>query len=117
MNNKILGDLGEKIVKKYLQKLGCKIIKTNFLCKQGEIDIIASDQNEIVFIEVKTRVNKNFGYPIDAVNYYKQTHIKKAAKYFVYKYKIQETYIRFDIIEVYAKENKYYINHIKNVLW
>ena len=55
MNNKILGNDGEKEATEYLIKNGYKIIERNFFCKRGEIDIIAKDGDTIVFIEVKTR--------------------------------------------------------------
>ena len=56
MIKKKLGNLGEEIATKYLEKHNFKIIKRNFYCRQGEIDIIAKDKEEIVFIEVKTEV-------------------------------------------------------------
>ena len=117
MNNKKVGTFGENLVKKYLEKIGYKIIQTNFRCRQGEIDIIAIDKKELVFIEVKTRGNQKFGYAVEAVNKYKQSHIKRVTEYFVYKNNLENVCIRFDIIEVYFKERKYYLNHIKNVLW
>lgn len=117
MNHKLLGSFGEKIAKKYLEYLNYKIIKTNFVCKQGEIDIIALEGEEVIFVEVKTRINRNYGYAIDAVDYPKQNHIKRVAKYFVYKYHLEKYCIRFDIIEIYMKEKKYLLNHVKNVMW
>lgn len=117
MTNKEIGRFGENLAKNYLQKSNYKIITTNFMCKQGEIDIVAVDRKEIVFIEVKTRINQNFGYAIEAVDNHKQKHIKRATQYFVYKNKIESLSIRFDIIEVYLRKEKYVLNHIKNVLW
>lgn len=117
MNNKEIGKLGETLAKRYLEKMNYEIITTNFMCKQGEIDIVAKDKNEIVFIEVKTRVNRNFGYAIEAVDENKQKHLKKATKYFIYKNKIEKFPIRFDVIEIYLKEKSYVLNHLKNLLW
>ena len=110
----ILGKTGEEIGTKYLIKNGYKIIIRNFRCRQGEIDIIAQDKNEIVFIEVKTRKNTNYGYPIDAVDKRKQKHILNASKYYIYINKLEKKNIRFDVIEIYKKD-KFYINHIKNI--
>ncbi len=110
----ILGKTGEEIGTKYLIKNGYRIIIRNFRCRQGEIDIIAQDKNEIVFIEVKTRKNTNYGYPIDAVDKRKQKHILNASKYYIYINKLEKRNIRFDVIEIYKKE-KFYINHIKNI--
>jgi putative endonuclease len=117
MNKCELGRKGEKEAKKYLEKLGYIIARQNFKCAYGEIDIIAIDGNDIVFIEVKTRCSKKFGEARESVNTYKRKHIKKATAFFIYKYKLENKYIKFDVIEVYKKSEKYVINHIKNVLW
>ena len=66
--------------------LGYKIIERNFYANQGEIDIIAKDKKEIVFIEVKTRTSFKYGYPIDGVNSYKRHHLFKACNYYLYKW-------------------------------
>lgn len=110
----ILGRCGEDIACKYLQNKGYIIYLRNFKCRQGEIDIIARDKKELVFIEVKTRSNKEYGKPVDAVNKAKQKHIYEASKYFVYSNHLENNYIRYDVIEILKRE-KYYINHIRNV--
>ena len=53
-----LGKEGEDFAADYLQKQGYEIIDRNFECKQGEIDIIAKEKNEYVFIEVKTKIGR-----------------------------------------------------------
>lgn len=111
----IIGKKGEDIATQYLLEKGYIIIDRNFNCRQGEIDIIAKDKNEIVFIEVKTRTNKSYGKPVDAVTYFKQNHILNSIKYYVYLNKLENEFIRIDIIEVYQKERKIKVNHIKNV--
>lgn len=110
-----VGMEGEDCVAQYLQKIGYKIIERNFSCKQGEIDFIAKDKNEYVFIEVKTRQNCNYGRPIEAVTNTKQKHIYNATKYYLYSHHLENNYIRFDVIEVYKNKSQFYINHIKQV--
>ena len=61
--NKITGSQGEAIAQKFLKDQGYKILATNFTCKIGEIDIIAQQKKTIVFVEVKTKSNLDFGYP------------------------------------------------------
>lgn len=116
MKKKELGYLGEKIAVEYLQKENYKIIKRNFYCRQGEIDIIATKNKQIIFIEVKTRSSILFGTPSEAVNTIKQMHMKKAANYFLYKNNLIEVSTRFDVIEIMLVNGKFKINHIKQII-
>ena len=111
------GKQGEEIASQYLQNNNYKIIKRNFYCRQGEIDIIALDisKKELVFIEVKTRKNNLYGSPSEAVNRTKQAHLQKCIKYYIYKNKLEKYCIRIDVIEVYIFKNKIKINHIKQI--
>ena len=109
------GILGEDLASNYLENIGYEIIERNFLCKQGEIDIIAKDKDEYVFIEVKTRSNRCYGRPSEAVNVFKKKHILKSTKYYLYLHKLEDKFIRFDVIEVYLFNHKYKINHLKQV--
>ena len=111
-----LGTEGEDEAVRYLQQKGYKIIQRNFECRQGEIDIIAKEQEEYVFIEVKTRQNFHYGMPCEAVTEYKQKHIWNATKYYLYSHKLENHLVRFDVIEVYKKNNKFYIHHIKQAM-
>lgn len=109
------GRTGENLACKYLQKHQYTIIDRNFSCKQGEIDIIACDEQkkELVFFEVKARSSLKYGMPSEAVKKLKQNHILSVAKYYIYINKIENIPIRFDIIEVFINNSNYRINHIK----
>ena len=113
---KELGTVGEDIAVKYLIEQNYKIITRNFMCRQGEIDIIAKQNKEWVFIEVKTRTNDAFGKPIEAVDNTKQKHLIKAIKYYIYSNRIENECIRVDVIEVYKVGERHIINHIKQVI-
>ena len=94
-----IGKLGEDIACLYLEKNNYKIIKRNFRCKQGELDIIAFNlKKELIFIEVKTRNNINYGFACEAVNKYKKRHIYNCAKYYLFLNNFNNINIRFDII-------------------
>lgn len=101
---------------KYLQNNGYKILERNFEARQGEIDIIAMEQNELVFIEVKTRTNTNYGKPIEAVDNRKQKHLIKTVEYYLYSRKLENEFVRIDVIEIYLYNHKYRVNHIKQIL-
>ena len=108
-----LGILGEQIATNYLKSQNYEILNRNFSCKQGEIDIIAKDNKEYVFVEVKTRTNYDYGEPVDSVNKIKQKHLKRTIEYYIYINKLEEEAIRMDIIEIYIAD-KNYVHHIKN---
>jgi len=117
MNLKQLeGIEGEVEAANYLKKEGYQILCKNFRCKQGEIDIIARDKKDIVFVEVKTRTSFKYGEAKEAVNKEKQKHIYEAARYYLYKNKMEECYTRIDVIEVYVIEGKTKVNHIKQIM-
>lgn len=114
-DSKCLGDRGEYIANYFLIKKGYKILKRNYRCFSGEIDIIAKDKKEIVFVEVKTRRNTHYGKPVESITFQKKKHIYDTAKYYLYTNKLCNKFIRFDVIEIYVVSKKVYINHIKNV--
>lgn len=116
MNNKEIGKLGEDIATQYLEKIGYQIIERNFQCKVGEIDIIAKDKDEIVFVEVKSRKVLSYGKPADAVNSVKKKHIYRTAQYYLLIHNQLEAYTRIDVIEIYLNREKYKLNHIKQAI-
>lgn len=109
---------GEEIATNYLCNLNYKICCRNFHSYFGEIDIIAMDKNELVFVEVKTRTQNLFGTPAEAVDINKKHHIYKTAEYFLLLNNMENALIRFDVIEVFiTKNNDVKLSHIKNAIF
>lgn len=96
-DKKTVGNFGEDAACKLLEDNGYKVIKRNFYCRAGEIDIIATDGEYTVFVEVKTRKNADFGTAAEFVDWRKQEKIKKTAL----EYAGGDIAMRFDVIEVY----------------
>lgn len=111
-----LGRRGEEVAIQYLLSRDYKIIERNFRTRFGEIDIIAKEKNELVFIEVKTRSSGQYGEPCEAVDDRKIKHILRVAEYYIYIKRVRNIYIRFDVIEVKVSKEKFEVNHIKQVL-
>ena len=116
--NKVKGDFGEDYSCRYLKEKGYRIIEKNYKNQFGEIDIIAKDKENLVFVEVKTRGSDKFGSPAQAVNHSKKQHIINAARLYISK-NMTDLNIRFDVIEVYASfvSGEFIlesINHIEN---
>ena len=110
MNNVSVWKNGEKLAVKYLKKQGYTILETNAKNKIAEVDIICEKNDEIVFVEVKSRSNKNYGEAMEAVDIRKQrAYVTFSTAYVVAKLKADKN-IRFDVIEVYGED----INHIES---
>ena len=111
-----LGVEGENVVEKFLRENKYTILERNYFCKLGEIDIIALDSDEIVFIEVKTRSQALYGSPAEAVNTMKKTHIYRVAEYYVMKNQLEGRKMRFDVVEVRENKNDMVISIIRNAI-
>ena len=109
---KIRGDIGENRAAEYLKGLGYEIMERNYRTELGEIDIIAAGEGYLIFVEVKTRLNENHGYGADAVNYRKRKKINEVASQYIKKYRLFNSAVRFDIVEVYTEDKR--VEHIKN---
>lgn len=116
INQRKFGNIGEKIAQCYLLNQGYDIIETNFYTRRGEIDIIAKKDNYIIFVEVKTRSNAKYGTPAMAVNYLKRKHMKIASKIFLLLNNLNNSPVRFDVVEVFINDGKCEINHIKQIM-
>ena len=100
LSKKQLGDLGEDISEIFLVKKGYSILKRNYRCRLGEIDLIAKNKNKIIFFEVKTRTNLNFGYPEESVNNLKVLKLKKLAIIFAVSENMNNFDMQFDVISI-----------------
>lgn len=100
--HKETGIKGEQIARNFLENLGYNILFTNWRFEKKEVDIIATHNNLLIFVEVKTRTSFDFGYPEEAVDSKKQTFLKTAADEFLYLHP-QHEQLRFDIISILLK--------------
>jgi putative endonuclease len=94
------GDIAEQMVVDYLAKQGYEIVHRNFVCKAGEIDIIARHREDLVFVEVRSRHSPEALNPVYSVNRGKQKRIIKAAHIFLDRYFSHSTPSRFDVVLV-----------------
>ena len=110
-NNRSLGKIGEDLAAQYLIDNGYDILERNWKSNRKEIDIIALDCRVLVFIEVKTRQNDEYGEPELAVNRKKRIHLFSVANSYIYRHKI-DLDVRFDIISILYHYGNPEINHI-----
>lgn len=105
-----LGNEGETLVQQYLLERDFSITATNFSVRGGEVDIIASKKDLIVFVEVKTRT-KNYFNTSEVITLTKQKKIIFAAKMFISRHGLVESTYRFDVALVDGQNNVTYIEH------
>ena len=97
---KELGKKGEEKALRFLKKKGYRIIEQNYVCKLGEMDIIAKEKDTLVFVEVKTRTSMAFGPPQLAVTKFKQRQLSKVALNFLKEKKLEDIKARFDVVAI-----------------
>jgi putative endonuclease len=103
LNNIDKGTIGENVAATYLLQNGYTILYRNWRFKHWEIDIIASKENKLHFVEVKTRTSKKFGNPEEGVNEKKMSSLKKGAEEYLFQNQ-QWGFIQFDVIAVTLKK-------------
>lgn len=115
MSKSEIGKLGEEIAKEYLLKKGHRILEQNYRFGHGEIDIITELGETLVFVEVKTRQNLNFGEPELAVTPGKQNQLRKIGNAYIYEKELVEKECRFDVVAILLrKEKEPKITHYEN---
>ena len=92
------GQEGESAALDFLKKKSYRILEKNFRSKLGEIDIIADHKGVMVFIEVKARLNHEYGHPFIALTPTKQKKIIQTAQSFLSQKRIVDKPVRFDVI-------------------
>jgi len=106
------------LAKDYLKRQGYKILTQNYRKKYGEIDIVAQQKNDLIFVEVKTCTQSEFGSPESWVTYRKQQQIGKMAASYIKEHRYRNFNCRFDVIAVrLGRKDSERIVHIKNAFW
>ncbi len=120
MNLGVTGQKGEDMVAAFLRKRGCTVLKRNYQCRFGELDIIAKKDNLLLFVEVKTRKEGAIVTARESVDSNKINRLTLTAQDYLSKVEgCENLQPRFDVAEVIVsidEQNKehYKLNYIKN---
>lgn len=113
----ISGAQAEQLAAKYLCEQQLNVVKCNYRCRRGEIDLIMREGNTLVFVEVRYRQSNRHGSPEETVDWRKQKKLLMAAEFFLQKHRqYQSSACRFDVIAAYINHNtgKLAFNWVKN---
>lgn len=105
VRRKTLGSRGESVAARYLRKKGYKILLSNFHAAGAEIDLVARDGDQLVFVEVKTRRSNAINEPYRQVNHHKRRNITRAARAYLAHYKERTPSARFDVVSIVWPES------------
>lgn len=111
-----VGEFGEKLALRLIQKKGYRIVLANFkapigrnrrgVAVTGEIDIIAFEKNVLCFIEVKTRSSDEFSSPLSSVDLRKQRQITRTARVYRKTFGLQNLKFRYDVVSIVLKNKQ-----------
>lgn len=110
-----LGRYGEERAAKFLQDRGYEIIDRNWRCQVGEIDIVARDNERLVFVEVKTRSGSGFGHPFEAITANKVARMRRLVADWCIAKQVSGVKVRLDAIAVLITHGRVHIEHLKEV--
>ena len=111
------GRRGEEIAKEYLEKKGYKIVERNYKTKYAEIDLVARRKNELIFIEVRTKIGENFGSPEETIDRKKLKKLWGNATAYAARAKWKDS-CRVDAVCIVLKKDNSVerLNHYENII-
>ena len=115
MRTQLLGAMGEAAAADWLRKKRWKILGMNYRCPYGELDIIARDGEELVFVEVKLRREGGYAGAAEAVTPAKQRKLRIAAESWAVENDLEDTPCRFDVIEIYLERDGNRVSRIRHL--
>ena len=102
----VLGRRGEDLAVEYLQEQGLVVLSRNWRCRDGELDVVATDSHRLVVCEVKTRSTSWFGEPAEAVNGKKAARIRRVTQVWLSTHSVRWVEIRFDVVSIVAEPGR-----------
>lgn len=117
-NPRQTGEKGEELATAFLESKGYTILERNYFFERAEVDLVAYDEQKIVFVEVKTRSGTSHGRPEDAISEQKKKSIFKASEAWLYERKMDGAPVRFDVISVVNPPGEAPdITHFEGAFW
>ena len=105
---------GENLAADLLRRSGYRVLERNYRGRHGEIDIVARRGRRVVFCEVKARTSDRFGPPAEAVNFHKQSRIRKVAGEWLAHRRPGYVEVRFDVVSIVVRGDRAEVSHIEN---
>jgi putative endonuclease len=114
-----LGRWGEQLAANHLESLGYQILEHNWRCRRGEIDLVASTGEILVFVEVKTRRGRGHGMPEEALTRAKVRRLLELSQRYLLEHELEDIEWRVDFVAVELNRQGELIRceHVPNAVW
>jgi putative endonuclease len=111
-----IGAYGERVAARALTDQGMRILERNWRGRQGEVDIVALDGDEVVVVEVKTRSGPSFGHPAEAVTRTKVARLRRLAAEWLAEHDVSPAGVRIDVVSVLRRRaGAAVVEHVRGV--
>ena len=114
MSSRTKGSEGEDLAAIFLEHNGYRILERNYRYDRGEIDLIAMEEEELVFVEVKARHSTEFGSPEESVTISKEEQMKKVAEGYLAQHQMESQACRFDVVAITFADRRPTIRLVRN---
>ena len=94
------GRKGEAVAAEHLRRIGYRIVDTNYRCRLGEVDIVAEEDGELVFVEVRSRVSGTGGVPEESIDRHKRERLRRLAESYLQSHPERAFHCRVDVVAV-----------------
>ena len=113
-----LGNWGEGVARRFLEREGYRVLGTQYRCRWGEVDIVAGDGGELVFVEVRTRRGTRFGTPQESITPSKAGRLESTAYYYMAEKGLTHANWRIDLISILldASGRVQEVSHLKHAV-
>ncbi|HEU0127423.1 MAG TPA: YraN family protein [Pseudonocardiaceae bacterium] len=101
----LLGRRGEDLAAEYLTGLGLVVLSRNWRCREGELDLVATDRERLIVCEVKTRSSTGYGEPSEGVTPAKAARIRRATSAWLRVHRVGWCEVRFDVLAVLCPQD------------
>src|SRR2546421_4663220 len=108
------GELGERIAERWLKRKGWRVVQRRFRSGHRDIDLVVEREGTVAFVEVKARLGREFGDPVEAVNWSKQRELVRSASVWIDRHGRPDDSYRFDVVGVLVEGDRVRIRHVPN---
>lgn len=108
------GELGERIAERWLRRHGWRVVQRRFRSGHRDIDLVVEREGTVAFVEVKARQGRDFGDPVEAVNWRKQRELARSASVWIDRHGRPSESYRFDVVGVLVEGERVRIRHVPN---